>query len=203
MPYESHASLASADWLISQLFEQNRQTNEATLSANQTGLRQAAEAILGCCDQGGKVLACGNGGSAGDAQHFSSELVNRFEQSRQALAALALTTESSTLTSIANDLGYNHIFSRQIEALGRADDILLAISTSGHSANVVSAIRTAQAQNLKVLAFTGRDGGEMAGLMRAEDIELRACSSSTARIQEMHLLFIHCICRLIEDAITQ
>jgi phosphoheptose isomerase len=188
--------------IIAGLFADMRRVNEATLAANDGALVRAAHRILACCAQGGKVLACGNGGSAGDAQHFASELVNRFERDRHALAAVALVTESSTLTAIANDAGYNQVFSRQVEALGRPDDLLLAISTSGHSTNVVHAIEAAHDRGMDVIALTGRDGGVMAHQLGAGDIELRAASEVTARIQEMHLLIIHCLCRLIEDALA-
>lgn len=185
--------------LITQLFADNAQANMATLAATDQQIVSAADMLIDCLNDGHKVLSCGNGGSAGDAQHFSSELINRFERERRALPAIALTTESSTLTAIANDYAYNRLFSRQVEALGQAGDILLAISTSGNSANVCEAIDTAHAQGLNVLALTGRDGGRMAAMLDEDDCELRAAADSTARIQEMHLLFIHCLCRLIED----
>lgn len=148
---------------------------------------------------GGKILSCGNGGSAGDAQHFSSELLNRFEMERPALPAMALTTDSSTLTSIANDYSYNEIFSKQIMALGQAPDVLLAISTSGNSANVVAAVTAAHQRDMRVVALTGCDGGEIAGSLSENDIELRVPVKRTARIQEVHLLVIHCLCDLIDN----
>lgn len=185
--------------LIASLFADSRRANEATLARMTGAVERAADAMLDCCLAGGKILACGNGGSSGDAQHLTSELVNRFERERRALAAIALVTESSTLTAIANDYGYDRVFSRQVEAFGRAGDILVAISTSGNSANVALAMQAAQSQGMQIIAFTGRDGGQMAELMGDHDIELRAAHDSTARIQEMHLLMIHCVCRLIED----
>lgn len=145
-----------------------------------------------------KVLSCGNGGSAGDAQHFSSEMLNRFERDRPGLPAMALTTDTSTLTSIANDYHYNEIFAKQVRALGQRGDVLLAISTSGNSANVVEAIKAAHERDMHVIAMTGKDGGEMAGLLKDGDIELRVPSDSTARTQEVHLLIIHCLCDLID-----
>lgn len=193
---------AFASQTVTNLFAASRQANEATLAAVADSLPGAAARILACCGSGQKILACGNGGSAGDAQHFASELVNRFERNRRALAAISLVTESSTLTAIANDAGYDHVFSRQVEALGQTGDLLLAISTSGHSTNVVTAIEAAHERGLSVIALTGRDGGRMAKQLKADDIELRAASDVTAHIQEMHLLIIHCICRLIEDAIA-
>lgn len=172
-----------------------RQTLEQILPALQAGGRAIVEALAA----GSKVLACGNGGSAGDAQHFTSELVNRFERERKGLAAVALTTESSTLTAIANDYDYERVFSRQVEALGRSGDILLAISTSGNSRNVIAAIEAAHAQGMRVVALTGKDGGAMAAVLASEDIELRAVSDRTARIQEVHLLLIHCLCDMIDE----
>jgi len=185
--------------LITRLFDDSARANQDTLAAMDTTIVSGADLLIECLNQGSKILTCGNGGSAGDAQHFSSELINRFERERRALPAVALTTESSTLTAIANDYDYTRLFSRQIEALGRPGDVLIAISTSGNSANVVAAVDAAHEAQMIVLALTGRDGGEIAGRLRSNDIELRAAADSTARIQEMHLLFIHCLCRLIED----
>lgn len=145
-----------------------------------------------------KVLSCGNGGSAGDAQHFSSEMLNRFERERPGLPAMALTTDTSTLTSIANDYRYEEVFAKQVRALGQEGDVLLAISTSGNSANVVQAIEAAHERGMHVVALTGKDGGEMGSLMASEDIEIRVPSGSTARTQEVHLLAIHCLCDLID-----
>ena len=155
---------------------------------------RAADGIVRCLRGGGKVLACGNGGSAADAQHFSSEFVNRFERDRPALAALALTTDASTTTSIANDFCFERIFARQIEALGRPGDVLLAFTTSGASGNIVAAVHAAHARGLQVLLLSGRDGGAAAAALAEGDIELRVPSTVTARIQEVHLLLIHCIC---------
>jgi len=146
-----------------------------------------------------KVLSCGNGGSAGDAQHFSSEMLNRFERERPGLPAMALTTDTSTLTSIANDYHYDEVFAKQVRALGQAGDVLLAISTSGNSANVVQAIVAAHERGMHVVALTGKDGGAMGQLTRGEDVEIRVPSDSTARTQEVHLLVIHCLCDLIDS----
>ena len=146
----------------------------------------------------GKILSCGNGGSAGDAQHFSAELLNRFEKERPSLPALALTTDSSTLTAIANDYDYNQIFAKQIQALGQTNDILLAISTSGNSGNVVEAINAAHDREMTIVALTGRDGGKIANLLKGNDVEIRVPSARTARIQEVHLLIIHCLCDFID-----
>jgi len=146
-----------------------------------------------------KILSCGNGGSAGDAQHFSSELLNRFERERPGLPGIALTTDSSTLTSIANDYVYEDIFAKQVRALGREGDILLAISTSGNSENVNRAIVAAHERQMQVVALSGRDGGAMADLLTPGDIEIRVPADRTARIQEVHLVVIHCLCDLIDE----
>lgn len=145
-----------------------------------------------------KILACGNGGSAADAQHFSSELLNRFELERPGLPAVALTTDSSTLTSIANDYQYEEIFSKQVRALGQPGDILLAISTSGNSPNVIRAIEAAHERDMVVVSMNGRDGGEISRILNEDDVDLRVQGASTARIQETHIIIIHCLCDLID-----
>jgi len=146
----------------------------------------------------GKILACGNGGSAADAQHFSAELLNRFEMERPPLAAVALTTDSSTLTSIANDYDYNQVFSKQIRALGQPNDLLLAISTSGNSRNVIEAVQAAHERQMGVIALTGKSGGTMAELLGPDDIHLCVPHANTARIQEVHILCLHCMCDAID-----
>jgi D-sedoheptulose 7-phosphate isomerase len=161
-------------------------------------ITRGAALLAGCLRAGGKVLSCGNGGSAADAQHFSSELLNRFEMERPGLAAFALTTDSSTLTSIANDYAYGEIFAKQVRAIGAAGDVLLAITTSGNSDNVNRAVAAAHERGLRVLALSGRDGGAMARLLRADDVEIRVPAESTARIQETHLVVIHCLCDLLD-----
>lgn len=150
-----------------------------------------------------KILSCGNGGSAADAQHFSAELLNRFEMERPPLAAIALSTDTSTLTSIANDYHYDEIFAKQVTALGRKDDILLAISTSGDSQNVCRAIEVAQHFGMQVIALTGKNGGKISKILKAQDIEIRVPSERTMRIQEVHLLIIHCLCDLIDTQLFQ
>jgi D-sedoheptulose 7-phosphate isomerase len=148
---------------------------------------------------GGKALACGNGGSAADAQHFAAELINRFERERPPLAAVALTTDTSTLTSIANDYAYQQVFAKQLRAIGRRGDALLAISTSGNSANVLEAMRAAAELGIRVIALTGNGGGKMAGLVTAdEDVHICVPHQNTARIQEVHLLVLHCLCDAID-----
>jgi D-sedoheptulose 7-phosphate isomerase len=146
----------------------------------------------------GKILACGNGGSAADAQHFAAELLNRFEMERPGLAAVALTTDSSTLTSIANDYAFEQIFSKQVRALGRTQDVLLAISTSGNSPNVAEAVSAAHEQGMSVIALTGRDGGRIGASLREGDIHICVPGNNTARIQEVHLLTLHCLCDSID-----
>jgi len=159
----------------------------------------AARIMVKALKAGNKVLSCGNGGSAGDAQHFSSELLNRFEMERPGLPAIALTTDSSTLTSIANDYAYDEVFSKQVHALGNSGDVLLAISTSGNSENVNRAIDAAKSRGMSVVALSGKQGGRMKDLVGNDDQELRVPSDSTARIQESHLVIIHCLCDLIDQ----
>ncbi|MED5411376.1 MAG: phosphoheptose isomerase [Pseudomonadota bacterium] len=146
----------------------------------------------------GKILSCGNGGSAGDSQHFSAELLNRFEKERPGLPAFALSTDSSTLTAIANDYDYSEIFAKQVTALGQSNDVLLAISTSGNSANVIEAINAAHDRGMSIVALTGKDGGTMAGQLQEKDVEIRVPSDRTARVQEVHLVVIHCLCDFID-----
>lgn len=184
---------------IRQLFADSIETKMKAGEVLPEVILAAGEVMVQSLLNGGKILSCGNGGSAGDAQHFSSELLNRFERERPPLPAVALTTDSSTLTSIANDYSYNEIFSKQVRALGGNRDVLLAISTSGNSANVMEAIRAAHDRGMKVVAMTGRDGGAMAPLLRDGDVEIRVPASSTARIQEVHLLVIHALCDHIDQ----
>lgn len=183
---------------VQQNFEDSLATKLAAMDALPSLITEASQIITQALIGGHKILSCGNGGSAGDAQHFSSEMLNRYEMERPSLPAIALTTDTSTLTSIANDYSYDMVFSKQIHALGLQDDILLAISTSGNSSNVVRAIEAAHERNMKVIALTGKAGGEMAEALNADDLELRVPADSTARIQETHLLIIHCLCDLID-----
>jgi D-sedoheptulose 7-phosphate isomerase len=184
---------------IQALFNQSIQTKIEALALLSQPISQAAELIFNRLLEGNKILSCGNGGSAGDAQHFSSEMINRYERERPGLPAIALTTDSSTLTSIANDYDYSQVFSRQIEALGQPRDLLLAISTSGGSGNVNFAVQAAHEREMQVVALTGRDGGELGKLLEPGDVELRVPSDVTARIQETHLLVIHCLCDLVDQ----
>ncbi len=158
----------------------------------------ACERTVQCLLDGHKILSCGNGGSACDAMHFSGEMLNRFKHERPSLPAIALTADISTITSIANDYSYHEVFAKQLRALAQSGDLLLAISTSGNSQNVLNAIKAAHDRNINVIALTGGDGGKMAELLKEGDIEIRVPAHETARIQETHLLIIHCICDAID-----
>ncbi len=182
-------------------FTESAAVNQAAMKTLVPAIARAAELMADCLKKGGKILSCGNGGSAGDAQHFSAELLNRFEMERPGLAAIALTTDSSTLTSIANDYAYEQIFSKQVLALGNEGDCLLAISTSGNSANVVRAIEAAHENRCSVIALTGGNGGSIATQLGSGDVEIRVPSTRTARIQEIHLLTIHCFCDAIDRSL--
>jgi len=177
------------------------EAKRAALETAAPAIARAAALLARALSGGARVLCCGNGGSAADAQHFSSELLNHYERERPGLPAIALTTDSSTLTSLANDYGYAEVFARQVRALGRPGDVLLAITTSGRSENILRAIAAAHARDMRVIALCGRDGGGIPALLRESDTEIRAPGSSTARIQEVHLLAIHCLCDLIDTLI--
>lgn len=184
---------------VKSIFDNSIKTKQEAKEQLSTPITIAIETIATALKKGNKVLSCGNGGSAADAQHFAAELVCRFEKERPALAAIALTVDTSALTAISNDYHFDEIFARQIEALAKPDDILLAISTSGFSPNVVRAIEQAHEKKMTVVALTGRDGGKIAKILTANDIEIRVLSESTARIQEIHLLTIHCLCDQIDE----
>ena len=186
---------------IKDSFTESIQTKIDAAEALPESIEQAAQMMVNCLLNGHKILACGNGGSAGDAQHFSAELLNRYEIERPPLPAIALTTDSSTLTAIANDYSYDEVFSKQILALGQPGDILLAISTSGNSGNIIKAMEAALSRDMTIVAMTGKDGGAMAGLMGPNDVEVRVPSNITARIQEVHLLVIHCLCDKIDKTL--
>lgn len=157
-------------------------------------IAQAVERMVKALLGGGKILACGNGGSAADAQHFSAELLGRFERERPPLACVALTTDTSTLTAVANDYSFEEVFSKQVAALGSPGDVLLAISTSGNSKNVLRAIQVAHERDMRIVAMTGRGGGEIGNVLRADDVNICVPHTRTARIQEVHLLALHCLC---------
>ena len=180
-------------------FDASIQTKRDTLAAQMPAILSAAQLLADRLNDGGKVLACGNGGSAADAQHFAAELTGRYERERRPLAGIALTTDTSALTAIANDYSYQEVFSKQVLALGRAGDVLIGISTSGNSGNVLKAMEAAHGIGMHVLAMTGKDGGSMAKALKSGDIELRAASKVTARIQETHILLLHCLCDGIDE----
>ncbi len=186
---------------VKEHFAESIATKQAAVETIGESIAAAGAIMAQCLLDDGKILSCGNGGSAGDSQHFSSELLNRFEMERPGLPAMALTTDSSTLTSISNDYAYEEIFSKQVRALGKSPDVLLAISTSGNSENVCRAIAAAHERGMSVVALTGRDGGKMADLYNEGDVEIRVPAARTARIQEVHLVVIHCLCDLIDTTL--
>jgi len=183
---------------ISENFSESAHLKLQVMDALARPIATAAERMVQCLKRNGKILACGNGGSAADAQHFSSELLNRFEKERPGLAAIALTTDTSTLTAIANDYDFEQVFSKQVRALGDAKDLLLAISTSGNSPNVVAAVNAAHECQMGVVALTGRNGGKIGEVLQPQDIHICVPATSTARIQEVHLLTLHCLCDAID-----
>ena len=187
---------------VRQHFETSIKLKQDAVTELAPRIVMAAETLCTTLRAGGKILSCGNGGSAGDAQHFSSEMLNRFELERQGLAAIALTTDTSTLTSIANDYNYSQVFSRQVLALGGSGDVLLAISTSGNSANVLAAAAAAHDRDMRVIALTGAGGGRISAMLTTGDVEICVPADSTARIQEVHLLVIHCLCDLVDQNIA-
>lgn len=184
---------------VTQHFAESIRTKQEAIALLGAPIAAAIEALTSSIVNGGKILACGNGGSAADAQHFAAEMVGRFEVERQELAAIALTTDTSILTAVANDYEFNQIFARQVRALGHAGDILLAISTSGNSANVIEAIAAAQDAGMRIIALTGRDGGKIGRMLHSDDIQLCVPVARTARIQETHLLILHCLCDGIDS----
>ena len=183
---------------INQHFTDSAQLKLQAMELLSGPLANASERMVECLMKEGKILSCGNGGSAADAQHFAAELLNRFEKERPPLAAMALSTDTSTITSIANDYHYNDVFSKQVRALGQPDDILLAISTSGNSQNVIEAIHAAHDRQMDVVALTGKKGGKIAALLGANDVNICVPAERTARIQEVHLLCLHCMCDAID-----
>lgn len=186
---------------IQQQFLDSAETKRQAAAVMAPYIDAAVERMVGALTSGNKILACGNGGSAADAQHFAAELVGRFERERPGLAAIALTTDSSILTAIGNDYDFSKVFSKQVEALGQPGDILLALSTSGNSANVIAAIEASRQREMAVIALTGKGGGTIAGLLDEFDIHLCVPSERTARIQEVHLLTLHCLCDGIDEAL--
>jgi len=179
---------------IQKQFNDSIAVKQSSLDTLLGPIQKAASLMSERLKAGNKIMSCGNGGSAADAQHFSAELLNRFERERAPLAGLALTTDSSTLTSVGNDYSFNQVFSKQILGLGIDGDVLLAISTSGNSQNVLEAIEAAHKKNIAVVALTGNGGGKISSILSSNDINLCVPSNITARIQEVHLLCLHCLC---------
>ncbi|MGH8761213.1 MAG: phosphoheptose isomerase [Burkholderiales bacterium] len=184
---------------IRQLFQASIDTKQQAMDVLAPHIEQASQVMVNALLNEGKILSCGNGGSAADSQHFAAEIVGRFERERPGLPAIALTVDSSALTAIANDYSWEVVFAKQVEALGNRGDVLLAISTSGNSKNVVAAIRSAHAKGLTVIAMTGRDGGEMGRLLEPTDFHLNVAHARTMRIQEVHLLVLHCLCEVVDN----
>lgn len=186
---------------VAELFSDSIEIKQRAAEVLCPVVAEVAEALIKCLVEGHKLLVCGNGGSAADAQHFAAEMLNRFEAERPGLPAIALTTDSSTLTSIANDYQFSDVFARQVRALGQSGDVLLCITTSGGSANIVSAIEAAHDRDMPVVLLSGRDGGAAAVALAQGDLEIRVPSDSTARTQEVHILVLHCLCDLIDRSL--
>ena len=182
-------------------FEEGIELRKKMAETMPAEIAKAGESLAAALKAGRKVLSCGNGGSAADSQHFAAELVGRFERERPGLAGIALTTDTSALTAIANDYHFDQVFSKQVLALGQAGDFLLGISTSGNSKNVIEAIKAAHSRDMRVIALTGRDGGEMGRMMRAGDFHLNVAHPRTMRVQEVHLLVVHCLCEVVDNVI--
>ena len=179
-------------------FEESIKVKQLAQQALPDATAEAALLLFNALANDGKILICGNGGSAADAQHFAAEMTGRFERERMELAAIALTTDTSALTAIGNDYGFEHVFSKQVRALGRSGDVLVGISTSGNSANVIEAIKAAHERDMNVIAFTGRDGGKIAAMLRDGDVLLNVPYPRTARIQEVHIVLVHALCDAID-----
>jgi D-sedoheptulose 7-phosphate isomerase len=185
--------------VIEQIFAESIAVKQATLKGNLQQIKQAAEAIITALKAGRKILFCGNGGSAADSQHIAAEFIGRFQRERRSLPAIALTTDTSILTALGNDYGFDIVFARQVEGLGNAGDVLVGLSTSGNSKNVLEAMKAAKAKGLKTVGFLGCDGGKIAPLC---DVALVIPSRVTARIQESHICVAHTICQIAEDALS-
>jgi len=186
---------------VAELFNDSIEIKQRAAEVLCPVVAEVAEVLIKCLVEGHKLLVCGNGGSAADAQHFAAEMLNRFEAERPGLPAIALTTDSSTLTSIANDYQFSDVFARQVRALGQSGDVLICITTSGGSANIVSGIEAAHDRDMPVVLLSGRDGGAAAVALVQGDLEIRVPSGSTARTQEVHILVLHCLCDLIDRSL--
>lgn len=187
-----------AEARVAELFQESAALKASLATQMPTAIAAAGDRMTTALLNGNKIMSCGNGGSAGDAQHFSGEMLNRFEMERPGLPAIALSADTSTLTAIGNDYSFDEIFSKQVQALGQTGDMLLAISTSGNSVNIIKAVQAAHNRGVSVIALTGRDGGAIVNELAEGDLELRVPSGSTPRIQEVHILIIHCLCDLID-----
>jgi DnaA initiator-associating protein len=185
--------------LIKTQINESISTKLAVLEHLPEAIAKAGELLAECLKQGNKILCCGNGGSAADAQHFSAELLGRYVRERRGLPAIALNTDTSTLTAISNDYGYNTVFARQIQALGRPGDVLLAITTSGNSENIIVAVQEAQKLGMQVVALTGKEGGKLTAYLNEKDIHVCVPAKVTSRIQETHILILHCLCEVIDN----
>jgi phosphoheptose isomerase len=188
--------------IIKSNFLENQEINSLTVEKLLPSIEKATSTLIDMINNSGKLLACGNGGSSGDAQHISSEFINRFEIERKELPAISLNSDTATMTSIANDYGYKYIFSKQINALGKQNDILMAFTTSGNSTNILEAIKSAKKKKMITILISGNDGGESKKLLDNYDIDIIVPHTRTSRIQEMHLIIIHAICECIDKHIT-
>jgi D-sedoheptulose 7-phosphate isomerase len=186
---------------LRQHFEDGVELRRRMAESLPADIARAGQALAAALGSGRKALACGNGGSAADSQHFAAEIVGRFERERPGMPAIALTVDTSAITAIANDYDFERVFSKQVEALGQAGDVLLAISTSGNSSNIIAAMKAAQARGLVVIALTGRDGGEMGRLCGSRDFHLNVAHPRTMRVQEIHLLVVHCLCEVVDNVL--
>jgi D-sedoheptulose 7-phosphate isomerase len=186
---------------LKQHFEEGIDLRRRMAETMPAEIARAGQSLAAALKAGRKVLACGNGGSAADSQHFAAEIVGRFERERPGMPAIALTVDTSALTAIANDYDFDRVFSKQVEALGQPGDVLLGISTSGNSRNVVEAIKAAHTKDMTVIALTGRDGGAMGRMLRPKDHHLNVAHPRTMRVQEIHLLVVHCLCEVVDNVI--
>jgi D-sedoheptulose 7-phosphate isomerase len=197
----TQASASRINQHIHAHFAQAREVADATLASVEISLAQAAELMTQCVLSGGKILACGNGGSATDAQHFASEMIGRLERERPGLPAIALSADSAVLTAVGNDYAYDAVFSRQVHALAQGNDVLLVLTSSGASPSVLEAIRAAHERDARVVAFTGRNGGEARRLLTVGDVEVNVPHARTMRIQEMHRLLLHTVCDWMDNSL--
>jgi D-sedoheptulose 7-phosphate isomerase len=186
---------------LKQHFDEGIELRRKMAETMPAAIARAGTALAHALKGGKKALACGNGGSAADSQHFAAEIVGRFERERPGMPAMALTVDTSALTAIANDYDWNSVFSKQVQALGQPGDVLLGISTSGNSKNVLEAIKAAHGKDMVVIALTGRDGGAMAKMLKPTDHHLNVAHPRTMRVQEIHLLVIHCLCEVVDNVI--